>query len=71
MIDATTDEGSATTTTLTLARDGVTVTIAGVPAMERPGGDTFIAGDLAECISDAVATILDAAIAARTAPTSA
>ena len=49
------------TTTLTLARDGVTVTIAGVPSLGcAVCGEHSISGPLAERIDDAASEIIAA-----------
>ena len=66
MPHATQAEGTPTTTTLSFARDGVIVTIVGVPATLRPTGDVFVDGELAERIDDAASAIVDAISEART-----
>lgn len=60
MIDSTEARGIPTTTTLTLARGDVVLTLAGIPATRRSHDDqAFIDGPLAEHIDDAARALLD------------
>lgn len=59
MIESADIRGVATTTTVAVVREGVSVTISGIPATAYGDNEPWIDGPLAERIDDGIRALLD------------